>query len=121
MICSGLLKAAKLIGIRLGKLKLSNSLRFTVQGDSMSPTYKDGDSISLDRITVNHKVRINDIVAFRHPFKENCKVIKRITKIKDDSKFFVEGDNPHISSSEDSHNFGYIDLHQLIAIKKESD
>jgi len=85
----------------------------------MSPTYKDGDLICLEKIRLNQKVAVNDIVVFKHPFKKNCKVIKRITHIKDNSKLFVEGDNPDITSTEDSHNFGYIDSYELIAIKKE--
>ena len=119
MIYSGLLKAVKLIGIQQDKLKTSNSLHFTVQGDSMSPTYSDGDSISLHKISINDQVGINDIVVFKHPFKENCKVIKRVVRVKDGSSFFLEGDNPHIASSEDSHNFGYINRSHLIAVKKE--
>jgi len=121
MTYSGLLKAVKLIGTQQDNLKVSNSLHFTVQGDSMSPTYKDGDSVFLDKIAINHEIRINDIVVFKHPFKENCKVIKRVVKIKDGSSFFVEGDNPHIASSEDSHNFGYINRNHLIAVKKEKE
>ena len=87
----------------------------------MSPTYKDGDSIDVEKINANHKVSVNDIVIFMHPLKKDCKVIKRVTQIKDDSKLFVEGDNPDFSLTDDSHNFGYIDINSIIAIKKNQE
>ena len=84
----------------------------------MFPTYKDGDEITCQEFTKGYKPEINDIVIFSHPFQKNMKLIKRITKIIDNSKLFVEGDNDDYSSTEDSHNFGYIDINKIIAIKK---
>ncbi len=84
----------------------------------MFPTYKDGDSINAEKINVSHKVDVNDIVIFMHPLRKDCKLIKRVTQVKDDSRLFVEGDNSDISSTEDSHNFGCIGMNNLIAIKK---
>ena len=84
----------------------------------MYPTYKDGDSIKVEKINASHKINVNDIVIFMHPLKKDCKLIKRVTQIKDDSRLFVEGDNKDISSTEDSHNFGCINLSDLIAIQK---
>ena len=98
---------------------MKKSLNFKICGNSMSPKYKDGDSISLQKYTKDYCPDIDDIVVFMHPLKKNCRIIKRITKIKNSSKLFVEGDNSDILSSNDSHNFGYIELNKLIAIKKE--
>ena len=96
---------------------MSDILCFDVKGNSMLPTYKDGDSISLSSFE-GQKIKVNDIVVCSHPFKTNLKILKRVTKIKDDRKLFLEGDNMDISSSEDSHNFGYIDTNNVIAIKR---
>ena len=96
---------------------MSNILCFDVKGNSMSPTYKDGDSISLSKFEGN-KIKVNEIVVCSHPFKTNLKILKRVTKIKDGTKLFLEGDNINVSSSEDSHNFGYIDKSNVIAIKR---
>ena len=96
---------------------MSNILCFDAKGNSMSPTYKDGDSISLSKFEGN-KIKVNDIVVCSHPFKTNLKILKRVTKIKDGTKLFLEGDNINVSSSEDSHNFGYIDKSNVIAIKR---
>ena len=84
----------------------------------MKPTFNDGDLVKLKKYT-DQDVEISDIVVFMHPFKDNFKLIKRVTKISDQSKLFVEGDNLNIGSSNDSHNFGYINKNNIIAIKKE--
>jgi|TARA_B110000263_G_C15224268_1_gene471482 nickel-type superoxide dismutase maturation protease len=96
-----------------------SDLYFDIKGNSMSPTYKDGDKICLESMSPNQKVEVDDLVVFMHPFKKKCKIIKRVAHIKNETKLFVEGDNPDITSTEDSHNFGYIDSHKLIAIKRE--
>tara|TARA_Y100001935_G_scaffold130536_1_gene108164 strand:- start:115 stop:378 length:264 start_codon:yes stop_codon:yes gene_type:complete len=84
----------------------------------MSPTYLEGDTVTLQKIQPSQSVDINDIVVLMHPLKRNIKLIKRVTKIRDDSKIFVEGDNPDVLSTDDSHNFGYVNKSDLIAIKK---
>ena len=85
----------------------------------MMPKYKDGDVINMMKFDFNQKININDIVVFSHPFNDSLKIIKRITKIKDKTKFFVEGDNPDHLSTTDSHNFGYVNIKNIIAIKKD--
>ena len=62
----------------------------------MSPTYLEGDTVTLQKIQLSQSVDINDIVVLMHPLKRNIKHIKRVTKIRDDSKIFVEGDNPDV-------------------------
>ena len=91
---------------------------FEIKGNSMSPTFKDGDCVLLKKMNSTHKAIVNDIVVFMHPLKKDFKLIKRVSHIKDETRLFVEGDNPDISSSDDSHNFGYIDSSDLIAIKQ---
>tara|TARA_Y100001970_G_scaffold286872_1_gene410104 strand:+ start:1264 stop:1566 length:303 start_codon:yes stop_codon:yes gene_type:complete len=97
---------------------MDNYLIFNVEGNSMSPTLKHGDKIKIKKIDINDKINLNDIVIFNHPFKENFKLIKRVKKIKNEFNLFVEGDNEDILSSEDSHNFGFIDKNEIIGIKK---
>ena len=84
----------------------------------MSPTYIDGDTVRLLKMHPNQSVDVSDIVVFMHPLKKDFKLIKRVTQIRHDSKLFVEGDNPDVLSTDDSHNFGYINKSDLIAIKK---
>ena len=97
---------------------MNEYLVFNVKGDSMLPTFKNGDEIKIKKIDINDKINLNDIVIFNHPFKENFKLIKRVTRITNKINLFVEGDNKDLLSSEDSHNFGFIKKNEIIAIKK---
>ena len=97
---------------------MPDTLSFYINGNSMFPTYKNGESICVEKININHKVDIDDIVVFMHPLKADCKLIKRVTQIKENFKLFVEGDNTDILSTDDSHNFGCISRDKLIGIKK---
>ena len=85
----------------------------------MSPHYNDGDVLDFYEISTTTKIEIGDLVVFPHPFKSKLKLFKRITKIKDRTKVFVEGDNPDPLSSEDSHNFGFIDIKNILGYLKE--
>ena len=85
----------------------------------MSPEYNDGDVLDFCEISTTTKIEIGDLVVFPHPFKSKLKLFKRITKIKDGTKVFVEGDNPDPLSSEDSHNFGFINIEDILGYLKE--
>tara|TARA_Y100001970_G_C14113763_1_gene792395 strand:- start:414 stop:719 length:306 start_codon:yes stop_codon:yes gene_type:complete len=99
---------------------MTDILYYDIKGNSMLPTYKDGETICCKKYDKYDNINLGDVVVFNHPFKNNFKIIKRVTKIKDKFQLFVEGDNQNISSSEDSHSFGYINRNQLIAIIKRN-
>tara|TARA_B100001057_G_scaffold837_1_gene785 strand:+ start:1454 stop:1702 length:249 start_codon:yes stop_codon:yes gene_type:complete len=82
----------------------------------MSPLLSDGDEVLFDPY-INQTLNIGDILLFNHPYKRNDKLVKRITKIKGDSLYFLEGDNPVNSS--DSKTFGYVNEKSIIAIKNK--
>ena len=82
----------------------------------MSPSFSDGDELLFDPY-INQTLNIGDILLFNHPYKKNNKLVKRITKIKGDSLYFLEGDNPVNSS--DSKTFGYINKKSILAIKNK--
>ena len=84
----------------------------------MSPHYHDGDVLDFYELNSATKIEIGDLVVFPHPYKSQLKLFKRITKIKDGSKIFVEGDNPDPLSSEDSHNFGFINIKDVLGYIK---
>ena len=79
-----------------------------VNGNSMWPTLKDGDIVRFVIIDLN-LIKHNQIVLFKHPFKKDFNLIKRISAIEDGEVFLV-GDNPDPNASEDSHNFGRINI-----------
>ncbi len=80
----------------------------------MWPSLLDGDIIEFTTIT-NQAIKLNDIIVFNHPLKREVLCVKRVKQISE-NRYFVQGDNPDPTSSEDSHNFGLIDRKNIIAI-----
>jgi len=80
----------------------------------MWPSLLDGDIIEFSTIT-NQVIKLNDIIVFNHPLKREVICVKRVKQISE-NRYFVQGDNPDPTSSEDSHNFGLIDRKNIIAI-----
>ena len=89
-----------------------------VNGNSMWPTLRDGDIVRFEKIDTK-LIEPNLIVLFKHPFKKNFNLIKRISSVEDGEVFLV-GDNPDPSASEDSHNFGRINIKDIIAVILEN-
>ena len=88
----------------------------------MYPSYRPGDSLQFDYFAKSNRecIEENDLVVFFHPYKKSFKMVKRVKRIINNYLFFVEGDNPDPTSSEDSHNFGFIKANNIIAFKKEN-
>lgn len=83
-----------------------------VSGNSMYPTYKDGEFLLASRL---YKLKVGDVVVFMPPSTSHSEVefvIKRVCEIKD-SKLFFMGDNR--DDSYDSRDYGYVDRSRLIA------
>ena len=85
-----------------------------VNGNSMWPTLRDGDIVRFEIID-SKLLEPNSVVLFKHPFKKDFNLIKRISNIEDGEVFLV-GDNPDPNASEDSHNFGRINVKDIIAV-----
>ncbi len=75
--------------------------RYRVEGDSMTPSLMPGDQVLIDG---NAEIAAGDIVVARHPFKKNLEMIKRVSEIDADEKYFLISDNP--AGSSDSRSFG---------------
>ena len=80
----------------------------------MWPSLLNGDIIEFTKIT-DQVIKLNDIIVFNHPLKREVICVKRVKQISE-NRYFVQGDNPDPTSSEDSHNFGLIDRKNIIAI-----
>ena len=89
-------------------------MKVIIHGNSMSPSLKDGDEVTFDSYR-KQNIKIGDILVVNHPYSLNKKIVKRVSKIKGDSLYFLEGDNSNESS--DSKTFGYISQESIIAIK----
>ena len=92
----------------------SRFLNVVVNGDSTWPTLKQGSTAKFERIDSN-LVAVGQIVLLDHPFRPNLRIIKRVQSIED-SRLFLVGDNPDPTASEDSHNFGEVDVSSVIAV-----
>ena len=94
----------------------SSFLNVKIIGDSMWPSFKDGDIVECEAYS-NQTIEVADLVVFLHPFKKNLTCVKRVKSILENG-LFVEGDNPDPLASEDSHNFGVVKKNAIIAISK---
>lgn len=82
-------------------------------GDSMFPTYKEGEILVGYRLYRKDHLKVGDIILFQNT-EERRTVIKRIADIREENGnllFFVLGDNPEVSY--DSRNYGYISSDKL--------
>ena len=92
----------------------SRFLNVVVNGDSMWPTLKQGSTAKFERID-STSVAVGQVVMLDHPFRHNLRIIKRIQSMED-GRLFLVGDNPDPTASEDSHNFGEVDISSVIAV-----
>ena len=93
-------------------------MKVVIKGDSMWPKLSDGDTIDCVEYT-GQVVELKSLIVFTHPFKDSVTCVKRVSRIEGE-RFFVEGDNPDPLASEDSHNFGWVHVGNLIAVGRES-
>ena len=96
----------------------SRFLDIRVKGDSMCPTLEDGSVVRFERIS-GTALQINQIVLCNHPLRAKFLVIKRISSIDDKTAFLV-GDNPDPTASEYSHNFGRVEIKNILACMIEN-
>jgi len=90
-------------------------IRVLISGESMWPTFADGDEVFFESFN-GQRLEIGDIVVANHPFKSNLNVVKRIAGIDHNDKIHLEGDNPDPLSSEDGHNFGPVNKEGIYAL-----
>ena len=99
-----------------------------VDGNSMLPTYHNGDILIGCRISLpffKSPLKLREIYVYLPPYakgKDKHYVIKRLTHINNDGRLFFEGDNP--SDSYDSRMYGYVNkdcviAHCLFTIKRK--
>ena len=84
---------------------MSHTLDVRIQGDSMWPTFRDGDVLSFTQQNLS-SLAVSDVVLVSHPLKPEVRMVKRVLRIEPNGDLFLVGDNPDPLASEDSHNFG---------------
>jgi len=81
--------------------------RFRVTGASMLPLLEPGQEVLIDQRAYRQRPpQPGDIVVAQHPYQPGLKIIKRVTAVSIDGRYFLQGDNPHESS--DSRSFGAV-------------
>ena len=93
---------------------MSSLLDVRIQGESMWPTFEDGQILTFEVEIDPCEVVPGDVVLASHPFKLDVKMVKRVRSINDEGRFFLVGDHPDPTSSEDSHNFGHLDTTAIL-------
>jgi phage repressor protein C with HTH and peptisase S24 domain len=79
----------------------------------MVPTYRDGDLVCVNvDAYLTQLPSPDDVVLALHPFKGGVHMIKRVSHLTDDGRFFLVGDNPRESS--DSRGFGPLRLERIL-------
>ncbi|MBT4925038.1 MAG: S26 family signal peptidase [Euryarchaeota archaeon] len=97
---------------------MKKNLQVVVSGHSMWPNLNDGQVIEC-QIFKDQELSVGDVIVFKHPFNSKLVMIKRIGKINSDDELWVVGDNPDPTSSEDSHNFGFISKNHVLGLHCE--
>lgn len=72
--------------------------RTRINGNSMAPTLRHGDTVLIQRIS---EAVPGDIVVCRHPFQTNTRIIKRVANTSIEG-LFLRGDNPPESTDSES-------------------
>lgn len=87
--------------------------RFRVVGNSMLPLLKPGEEVLIDpAINQTQPPQIGDLVVAQHPRDKNLQLIKRVSSISEEGRFFLIGDN--LEESTDSRNFGSVGLEKIV-------
>lgn len=89
-----------------------------VMGESMFPTYKDGEYILSTRIFNVEKIKLGDVMIFKSPYDKERLLIKRVADIYKDKEgkvmsIYFLGDNSE--HSYDGRNFGYVLTNDLVS------
>lgn len=87
---------------------LGRRIRVRIQGASMQPLLMDGDHVLVQQCT---HADIGDVVLFRHPYRTDIRIIKRIQDSTEEGAFLI-GDNPEETT--DSTSFGRVPWTHLI-------
>ena len=79
----------------------------------MFPTLNEGQEVLVNMSAYRSKVpKIGDVVLVWHPYQTDLKILKRVTAVTPQNNYFLEGDNPDLST--DSRQFGEVTLDKIV-------
>ncbi|MEZ6186956.1 MAG: nickel-type superoxide dismutase maturation protease [Planctomycetota bacterium] len=93
---------------------LARGLRlYRVTGESMLPSYVDGELVWVDRRAYRGARPVaGDVVLARHPYRVDVLLLKRVALVAADGSCELRGDNPQAST--DSRSFGRVPLERIL-------
>lgn len=87
-----------------------------IVGDSMFPTYKNGETLFGTRLYRKSHLKVGDVILYQMNEEEDTRIvvkrIKHIRKHNGELQFFCVGDNS--KNSYDSRYYGYVSENQLV-------
>ena len=86
--------------------------RFAVRGDSMEPTFADGDFITALEVPGSLNLKPGALVVIRDPRGKGREMVKRVSEAMPNGDLVVVGDSPRQST--DSRHFGPVPRDLLI-------
>ncbi len=99
--------------LELLQWSLGRRTAYSISGDSMLPTFVEGQRVLGDpKAFRDRPPRVGEVVVARHPFQRGLFVIKRVEALVD-GRFRLLGDNPQASS--DSRTLGDFELERIVA------
>lgn len=85
-----------------------------VTGRSMVPLLQPGDLLFVQPLSLQVDVQERDIVVAMHPQQSGLKIIKRVTAILMEERYFLLSDNP--AEGTDSRSFGALPRSSLVGL-----
>jgi len=95
---------------------MPESVDVVLEGDSMWPTFSNGDVLGFHLNPDPKSVAVDDVLLVKHPLKPTVLMVKRLIRIEADGRLFVAGDQPDPTASEDSHNFGTLQPDHVLGV-----
>jgi nickel-type superoxide dismutase maturation protease len=77
--------------------------RFVVEGDSMLPSYANGDLVFASK---SKRARVGQVRVLRHPYNPGMWLVKRVASVRGDD-MTISSDNPDATRA-DSREFGHV-------------
>ncbi|MCA9949187.1 MAG: nickel-type superoxide dismutase maturation protease [Anaerolineales bacterium] len=79
----------------------------------MLPDLAAGDELLVDpRAYRQQKPQIGDVVIAQRPDRSGIEIVKRVTAVTENDRYFLTGDNPHAST--DSRHFGPVGANHIL-------
>jgi nickel-type superoxide dismutase maturation protease len=85
---------------------MASPLEVVLQGDSMWPTFRNGDVLFFQPLGDDDILAAGDVVLAQHPLKGSVLIVKRVHRVLPTGEVFLVGDQTDPTATEDSHNFG---------------